>query len=170
VSAHGVQTDLTNVEDWDNERVNEIIRLVGLHARFAELKKFHRPISLTTAKFPACYVQPRTFDPTLDSIGLYNNVGEVTIYVYHSGNAADRVGEDMEATVAVLNKLFSRNALNDMATPAPTGKYFANAPYWAMSKFGPVQKSEIVGFQKDNQQLFAVQARISFRYMDYVLP
>ena len=170
IDTRGVQTDLATAVDRNNEKVNEIIRLIGAHCTFGELKKFHRPISMDTTKFPACYVQPKTYDPTLEAEGLEGQWGEVLIYVYHADNAADRVGEDTMATVSVLRKLFSRNALDDMETAAPTAKYFVNGTFWVESKFGPERYGEVVGLQKDAEQLFVVQAQVTFRYHDVVLP
>lgn len=169
-SAHGVQTNLVSVADQNNEKVNEIIRLIGQHCKFGDLRKFHRPITIATQVFPACFVQPRDFDPTLEAEGLESQWGQVTLYLYHAGNAADRVGEDVMATAAVLTKLFSRNALNDMETSAPTAKYFVNPTFWVESKFGPVTYGEIVGIQKDSEQIFVAASRITFRYHDMVLP
>ncbi len=170
VDTRGVQTDLANVEDRNNEKVNEIIRLIGKHCKFGTLKKFHRPITVATTVFPVCYVQPKTYDPTLEAEGLESQWGEVLIYVYHAENAPDRVGEDAMATVSVLRKLFSRNALGDMETAAPTAKYFVNGTFWVESKFGPERYGEVVGLQKDTEQLFVVQAQVTFRYLDVVLP
>lgn len=170
VDTRGVETNLTSVEDQNNEKVNEIIRLIGAHCKFPILAKFHRPITKDSTVFPICYVQPRNFDPTLEAEGIEGQWGEVMIYVYHGANAPDRVGEDLLATMAILRKLFSRNALNDMETAAPTAKYFVNPLFWVESKFGPVQYTEIGGIQKDSETTFVVQGRATFRYHDLVLP
>jgi hypothetical protein len=163
-------TNLTGIVDRNDVKVQEIIRVIAAHITFNELEKFHRPITIEGGKFPACYVQPNDWDPTLEAVALQSEWGQVTFHVYQTGNAPDRVGEDVQTIIAMLDKLFSRNALNDIGTPAPTGKYFANAPFWVESKFGPVRFSPALGFMKDSEQTFLASGTAVFRYRDVIVP
>lgn len=170
VERRGVQTDLTNVIDRNNLAINEILRLIGNHMKFNDLRKFHHPITIDSTSFPACYVQPRTLDPTFEATGLYDYWGEVTIWVYTAGNSIAIAGEDAMATMAIMDKLFSVNALNDLGTPTRSGKYFQNVPFWIESKFGPISYAEPVGFQKDTEKLIVVRTSAAFKYHDMPQP
>lgn len=167
-----LSTDLTE-SNLQNLRVQEIMRLLQEHVKYATMKKFHRPITETVAKetkFPACFVQPKTWKPEKTATGKYDYFGSVVIYTYHEGNAPERAGEDMMRAVGIIDKLFSDNAEDDLISATPSHHFLSNVPFWIESELGEASESEALAFQRDTASLWLVAARIPFRYHDVLTP
>lgn len=164
-------TPLTSFEQFD-KRCTEIIRLIQAYVGSVNVKKFHRPITAAQpdpTTFPAIFVQPRSWDPKLTTTAKYELTGKVVIYCYASGNDAERVGQDVMDMLAKLDKLFSNNALDDRLLATWTNQYFINPGFWIHSRFGPVDVSEVLPFQRENGEVLICAARIPFEFLDVLI-
>jgi len=173
-SGSRVTASITHRNLFD-ERVEAIMTLLtGRDSllSFAEVKKYHRPISWQApipTKFPACFVSPERWEPDLQTNGKYEFWGQVGLYVYHDGNDPDAVGEEASNTVSLLDKMFSNNALDDLNTAGGSRKFFVNPGFWIMSRFGPVTISPILSYQREAGERFLAAAKCTFRFFDVLI-
>lgn len=153
-------------------RLQEIKRLIVTYAGFADVRLFHRAVSLQTTdqvKFPCCFVHPEVWDPKLVSNAKYDLRGTVGLHLYITGNDAEAVGEETLRAVSVLDKLFSNNALDDRNTASPTNSFLYNAGFWVESEFGPVAIAPILSSATtENDQGFMGGAKCGFKFHDVV--
>lgn len=162
---------LTPFEQYD-KRLTEIIRLLQAYIGSANVKKFHRPITLASpdpTTYPAIFVQPRSWDPQLTTTAKYEFTGKAILYCYATGNDSERVGQDVLDMVALIDKLFSNNALDDRLTAGFTNQYFVNPGFWIHSRLGPIDISEVLPFQRDNGETLLCAARIPFEFLDVLI-
>ncbi len=167
-----LSTSLTN-DERQNKRIQEIMRLLTAHIKYAAVKKFHRPITPAIAaetEFPACFVQPKGWRPEKTGTGKYDYYGSAVIYTYHAGGSPERAGEEMIEAVGLIDKLFSDNARDDLTGGSATHNYLVNVPFWIESELGEAAESEALLFQKDNASLWLCAARFPFRYHDVLTP
>jgi len=168
-----INTKLTGLEDRQNKRVNEIMRLLREWCGYLQVDKFHRAMTaerIKQSKFPMAEVQPNTWHPVKTATGKYEYTGQVLIYIYHVGNVAERAGEDMMAGLDMIDKLFSDNARGDLITAAPTHNFLSNVPFWIESELDVFTETPALQFSRGNEQLYMVGARGGFRFQDVLTP
>jgi hypothetical protein len=165
-----VQTTLTSVPEFMEDRLTEIVRLIELYVPGLNVFKYTLPIGsepgATTFQFPAAVVEPLNADEQLNTNAKYDIWQTVVIYIFVAGNNRGSMARQLLWANACLSKLFSNNALNDRTGANPSNNYLVNNNFWYDSKYGPTVFSPYMQYGRTTDEALAKGARAEFRFLD----
>jgi hypothetical protein len=160
---------MTTVTDHFWNRLAEIKRLIGHHVsaiRTCEIS--HQNLNDPKLRFPAVFVEPRTWKPLLDTNADYNLEGFVSLYMYVVGDSRVNIVRQITELAAHMEQLFSRNALGDYLS-APTHKYRHNDGFWVDSEMENVGFTPNVAYQAVGGKRYLRGCIFDFRFYDFSL-
>ncbi|KKL51255.1 hypothetical protein LCGC14_2297320 [marine sediment metagenome] len=170
IKGAGITTKL-NYDSRLNTRIQAIMELLQTWIGFKSVEKYHRPPPWeNNLPTPFCYVQPRGWRPEKTSTGKYDYYGNVIIYLYASGNDPARVGEDVMALVAMVDKLFSDNAEGDLMGGSASHHFLSYVPNWIESELGEATMTEAWPIELQSGTLWVAGARFPFKFHDVLTP
>lgn len=124
-----IQSNLTGVINETNVRGQAMAALIKKYLNIDTEFGLRTIGDNPQQTYPCIFVQPSNYDPELVMLGKYQIILPFTLYWY----VIDNISADIVAYAADighnLEKLFSNNALNDLATTG-SKKFVSYEPFW----------------------------------------